>query len=57
MTVMTSDQKPGWFTRLLEALGLRRRPPDIGVREPRRPVPSVSGGAVTLERPEQDQAG
>jgi len=34
---------------LLQFLGLRKRPPDIGVREPRRPVPSASGGAVTLE--------
>jgi hypothetical protein len=42
------------FTRLLQFLGLRKRPPDIGVREPRRPVPSASGGAITLERPDTD---
>jgi hypothetical protein len=39
-----------WFIRLLERLGLRKQPPpDIGVREPRRPVPSASGGAISLE--------
>jgi hypothetical protein len=38
------------FFRLLERLGLRKQPPpDIGVREPRRPVPSASGGAISLE--------
>jgi hypothetical protein len=47
--------KPGFVTRLLEFLGLRRRPPDIGVPEPRRPKPSASGGAVTLELPETDE--
>jgi hypothetical protein len=49
---MASDPKVGPFTRLLQLLGLRREPPDIGVREPRRPVPSSSGGVVMLERPE-----
>jgi hypothetical protein len=47
--------KPGFVTRLLEFLGLRRRPPDIGVREPRRPTPSASGGAITLELPKTDE--
>jgi len=26
-------------------------PPDAGVREPRRPRPSLSGGAIALELP------
>jgi hypothetical protein len=54
----------GFVTRVLEVLGLRRRPPrygdwvdgdepDCGVREPRRPRPSASGGAVTLELPRE----
>jgi hypothetical protein len=42
-------------TRLLQFLGLRKQPPDIGVREPRRPVPSRSGGAVALDLPETDE--
>jgi len=29
------------FKRLLEWLGIRKQPPDIGVRQPRRPVPSA----------------
>jgi hypothetical protein len=41
-------------TRLLEFLGLRRRPPDIGVREPRRPVPIAPGGAIALDEPDGD---
>jgi hypothetical protein len=49
------DPKPGLFTRLLQFLGLQKRPPDIGVREPRRPVPSASGGAVSLEPPDRDE--
>jgi hypothetical protein len=52
---MERDPKPGVVTRLLEFLGLRKRPPDIGVREPRRPRPSASGGAVTVELPETDE--
>jgi hypothetical protein len=47
---------------VLRKLGLRRRPPEptvfpddldpgVGVREPRRPRPSESGGAVALELP------
>jgi hypothetical protein len=40
----------GFLNRVLEKLGLRKRPPpDIGVREPRRPVPSSSGGSISLE--------
>jgi len=36
--------------RVLEWLGLRKQPPpDIGVREPSRPVPSGSSGAISLE--------
>jgi hypothetical protein len=43
------------FKRLLEWLGLRKQlPPDIGVREPRRPVPSASGGAIALD-PDDEQ--
>jgi hypothetical protein len=38
------------FIRLLERLGLRKQPPpDIGIREPRRPDPSGSSGAISLE--------
>ena len=51
---MAADRRPGRLTRLLQALGLRKRPPDIGVREPRRPVPSAAGGAVSLQEPDQD---
>jgi hypothetical protein len=53
---MERDPKPGWLTRMLESLGLRRRPPDIGVREPRRPVPAASGGAIALEEPDSDDS-
>jgi hypothetical protein len=52
---MEPDRKPGLVTRVLQFLGLRKRPPDIGVREPRRPVPSTSGGAVSLEPPEREE--
>jgi hypothetical protein len=51
---MMTDPKPGLLTRLLQFLRLRKMPPDIGVREPRRPKPSASGGAITLELPETD---
>ncbi len=54
---MAPDSGPTWFTRLLQLLRLRKRPPDIGVREPRRPVPSASGGGVALEPPESDGDG
>jgi hypothetical protein len=55
-----------WFLRVLNFLGLRGRrkrcddfyleelPPDIGVREPRRPHPSAPGGATLLELPHTD---
>lgn len=52
---MGAESKPGFFARVLQFLGLRPQPPDIGVREPRRPVPSSSGGVVTLERPDSDE--
>jgi hypothetical protein len=51
---MSESERPGVVTRVLEFLGLRRRPPDSGVREPRRPIPSASGGAVALEEPETE---
>jgi hypothetical protein len=55
-TVETMDQdRPNLFQRALRFLGLRKPPPDIGVREPRRPVPSASGGAVSLEEPEPEE--
>jgi hypothetical protein len=51
---MDPTRKPGLLTRLLRFLGLRKPPPDSGVREPRRPVPSASGGAVALDPPDDD---
>jgi hypothetical protein len=53
---MESEQRkrPGLVTRVLQFLGLRKQPPDIGVREPRRPIPSASGGAVSLDLPEPE---
>lgn len=48
-------ERPGLWTRLLQFLGLRKQPPDIGVREPRRPIPSASGGAVSLDLPEPEE--
>ena len=57
-------QEQNRLRRLLRFLGIRRRrthlvprvipdegPPLTGVREPRRPRPSASGGAVALELP------
>ena len=41
------------FNRLLQWLGLRKKPPDIGVREPRRPVPSASGGGAAVDPDEE----
>jgi hypothetical protein len=39
-----------FVNRVLQWLGLRKQPPpDIGVREPRRPVPSGSSDAISLE--------
>jgi hypothetical protein len=55
MPRMESDPNQGLLTRVLQFLGLRKRPPDSAVREPRRPVPSASGGAVTLEPPDADE--
>jgi hypothetical protein len=57
--------RAGWAQRLLAFLGLRRpprqpfaelddQPPDIGVREPRRPRPESPGGAATLELPDTE---
>jgi hypothetical protein len=38
-----------FVNRVLQWLGLRKQPPpDIGVREPRRPVPSGSSGSISL---------
>jgi hypothetical protein len=51
---MDMHPKPGLWRRFLELIGLGKQPPDIGVREPRRPKPSASGGVATLERPEAD---
>ena len=59
------DRAP-WFVRTLNFLRLRSRtkrcgdfyldepPPDIGVREPRRPRPSAPSGAALLELPQTD---
>ena len=54
-------RRGGLVDRVLRKLGLRRPPeptvfpddldPGVGVREPRRPRPSSSGGAVALELP------
>ena len=53
-----------WFARALNFFRLRSRtkrcgdfyldepPPDIGVREPRRPRPSAPGGDALLELPQ-----
>ena len=55
-----------WFARALNFFRLRNRtkrcgdfhldepPPDIGVREPRCPRPSTTGGAALLELPPTD---
>jgi len=48
-------EPPGFVTRLLQLLGLRKQPPDIGVREPRRPKPSDSSSAVALDPPENEE--
>ena len=64
-TTCRHDRAP-WFVRALNFLRLRSRPkhcgdfhldeppPDIGVREPRRPRPSAPGGAALLEPPQTD---
>ena len=57
-------KRDGLLTRILRRLGFRRRdpgpriddlPPPSGVREPRRPRPGESGGAVALEPPPTEQ--
>jgi len=52
---MEGERKPGVLTRVLQFLRLRRQPPDIGVREPRRPKPVTSGGAAALDPPEAEE--
>ena len=59
-------ERAPWFVRALNSLRLRGRtkrcgdfyldepPPDIGVREPRRPRPSAPSGAALLELPQTD---
>ena len=42
----------GWLRGLYERLTHRgQRPPRAGVREPRRPRPTLPAGAVALEEP------
>jgi hypothetical protein len=55
------ERRPSLFKRIVTRFRKRRRledrsewgepPPDIGVREPRRPRPSSSGGAAVLDPP------
>ncbi len=64
-TTWRRDRAPS-FVRALNFLRLRSRtkrcgdfyldepPPDVGVREPRRPRPSAPGGAALLELPRTD---
>jgi hypothetical protein len=53
---MPDQPKRSRWTRLLELLRLRKPPPpEAGVREPRRPRPSASGGVATLAPPEIEQ--
>lgn len=52
---MASDSKRRLWQRFLELVGLRKPPPDIGVREPRRPKQPSAGGVATLERPEHEE--
>ena len=63
---MSRRRRGGLLDRVLGRLGLRRRPPEqavfpddldpgVGVREPRRPRPNVSGGAVALELPPETE--
>lgn len=52
---MAADPRPGLWQRFLQFVGLRKPPPDIGVREPRAPKPSASGGVATLEQPETEE--
>jgi hypothetical protein len=48
-------KRPGLVSRFLQFLGLRKPPPDIGVREPRRPRSPNRGGVATLELPRSDE--
>ena len=52
---MSAEAKPGLWQRFLQFLGLSKPPPDIGVREPRQPKPSASGGVATLDPPDTDE--
>jgi hypothetical protein len=41
-----------WLRWVLNHLGAwRRRPPSVGVREPRRPKPTLPAGGVALAEP------
>ena len=53
---VSTEPRRGLWDRLLGFLGLRKPPPDSGVREPRRPTPSSSGGVATVERPDTDES-
>jgi len=61
-----SCRRTGLLHRILQKLGLERRPPEptvfpddldpgLGVREPRSPRPHRSGGAVALELPPETE--
>jgi hypothetical protein len=63
---VNGPRKPGRLRGLLDRLRRRRRspvsedlrpesPPDIGVREPRRPRPSSGSGTAVVEPPETDE--
>ena len=63
MNARRCRQRPSRIKRLISFLRLRRQqaalpewfdepPPDIGVREPRRPRPFGSAGAVLLDPPQ-----
>jgi hypothetical protein len=65
-TTTCKRDRMSWLVRALNFVRMRRwrkrcgdfyldePPPDIGVREPRRPRPSAPGGAALLELPPQD---
>jgi hypothetical protein len=63
-----SPRRGGRLRSLLDRLRRRRRepdpattpedpPPDIGVREPRRPRPSAGSGTAVLEPPPTEELG
>ena len=62
---MSPPRKPGRLRSLLDRVRLRRSkplpevppepPPDIGVREPRRPRPSSGSGTAVVEPPPTDE--